>query len=354
LKTGDVVVARARINVVALQKTGSWVVAGIKIEEGTTNAVKYGIESKVDADAMNTGWITLSFTSAPIALATTYIYRVMICGYDATNCDVYFDNVNLWKQGQAGGGLSTAQVSVAYIGYSGGSSYTSDVDVYVDSFMLKGSTANMKEPTNILTQLRAEAATIGTNPSVSIPPIAYPRLFYYGTPGFSPDQNFPACVEVGMPGWKFKTMKKFNVLVTATNKITLNELSTSGFGFVEFDQYQYMGVSAGKERGTPVEIDTNTPYFTLGTKNNSSAEFGDGPFNSEHEHQRRNGGARRRLRDAEESQRRMDHASGVEPVYERLPADAVLVFQKRRGLPHAAGSRPQLIRVRAGSPIPAR
>jgi hypothetical protein len=282
LEVGDVIVGHARINVVGLQKAGPWLVAGIKLEEATTNAVKYGIESKIEANAKNTGWVSLSFTSAPIARATTYIYRVMICGYDATNCDVYFDDVNFTKQGDVGSGVSTAQVSVSYIGHSGGLSYTSDVDVYVDSFMVKGSTADIQDPTNILTVLRNEAAAVGTNPLVNVPELKYPYLFYYGSPGFSLDQSFPACVEIGVAGWKFKPMKRYNVTVTATNTISLSGLATNGYGFVEMDQYRYVGVSSAKERGDPAEFMTNAPYFTLGTKDNSSAEFGEGPFPAEH------------------------------------------------------------------------
>lgn len=283
LGVGEVVEARARMRVDKLQRDGSWVVAGIKLEEGTTNAVKYGIESVINANATNTGWLTLAFTSAPIARATTYIYRVMICGNGATNVDVYFDDVNIWKQGQANAGISTAQLSVAYIGKSGGASYTSAVDVYVDSWTLKGSTAGLVDPTNVLTELRNEAAAIGTNPLITIEALPYPYLFYFGYPDYNMErENHPACVEVGVAGWKFKQMRTNNVLVTATNTIHLYGLSTNGYGFVEFDQYRYAGKVLGKERGDPQEINTNAPYFTLGTKNNSSAEFGDGPFESEH------------------------------------------------------------------------
>ena len=282
LATGDVLVASARMNVVALQKAGDWVVAGIKLEEGTTNAGKYGIESKVEANATNTGWITLSFTSAPITRATTYIYRVMICGNDATNCDVYFDDIRIWKTNQVAGGDSDVTFKLNYIGQSGGASYTSSVDAYLDTVCFKGSTANLEPATNILTELRNEAAAIGTNPAVSIPLLQYPYLFYFGYPGYKTDElNFPASIEVGFVGWKFKWMTN-NVAVWATNTIDVYGLGTNGDGFIEFDQYQYVGKAPAKERGEPLEIDTNTPYFTIGANDGSSAEFGNGPFPAEH------------------------------------------------------------------------
>jgi hypothetical protein len=281
LQVGDVIEASARINVAMFQSTGPWAVAGISLEESTTNVAKYKIESKIEANARNTGWVTLAFTSAPIPRATTYVYRAMICGYNVTNCDVYFDELKLWKQGQGSGVTSSVTLAVSYVGASGEAGSTSAVDVYVDSCVLEGSMANPEEPTNILSRLREESAAIGTNPAVGIPPIEYPGLYRFGYPGGL--TNFPAYVEVGFPGWKFRNMRR-DVTVTATNVIEVYSLDTNvaDVGFAEFDQYAYVGKAPGKDRGEPLEIRTNSPYFTLGVRDNSSAEFGNGPFKAEH------------------------------------------------------------------------
>ena len=70
--------------------------------------------------------------------------------------------------------------------------------------------------------------------------------------------------------------------VTATNTIEVSGWPPTAPASSEFDQYRYVGKASGKERGEPLEIKTNTPYFTLGAKDNSSAEFGNGPFPAEH------------------------------------------------------------------------
>ena len=293
LNTGDVVAGSARMKVVSLDNTNSWLVAGIKFE-GVTNRYldgenwveqKYEIERSMQAYwyiIYGTNWITFSFTSAPITCATGYTYRAMVCGFDATNVEVYFDDVKLWKEGQTAGGDSAVTVRVDYVGWSGGAAYTSAVDVSVDSLTLKGSTANLAPATNILTVLRAEAAAIGTNASVSVPLLQYAPLNHFGYPSYNTNiLNYPAAVEVGFPGWKFKNMTN-NVSVTATNFIDVYGLDTNGYGWFEFDQYIYAGKKLGKERGEPIEVNTNTPYFVLGTRDGSGAEFGEGPFGGEH------------------------------------------------------------------------
>ena len=71
-------------------------------------------------------------------------------------------------------------------------------------------------------------------------------------------------------------------MLTVTNTVLCYGLGGSGPGFMEIDQYQYCARNWSTPRGAAVEIDTNAPYFTLGTKDNSSAEFGTGPFPANH------------------------------------------------------------------------
>ncbi len=279
LQSGDVIECSARIYCEVFQKFGGWAVAGIKLE--LTNS---DFEAVVDACYTST-WETLSVT-AVITNTGVYTYRCMVCGDcgvgGVVTSKVFFDEVKIWKQGQASGGDSDATLSFNYIGKSGGSGFTNTVDAYLDSVCLKGSTATLVPATNILTDLRNEAAAVGTNPAVTVPPVIYPQLFYYGSPNYETNvMNFPSSVQVGFVGWKFKNMSN-NIAVWATNTIETYGLGTNGYGFIEIDQYQYAGKYPGKERGEPLEIRTNAPYFTIGQKDGSSAEFGEGPFNGEH------------------------------------------------------------------------
>jgi hypothetical protein len=274
LQSGEVVQASARFHALLLQKSKGWAVAGIKLELENSD-----FESSYPATLNNSGWTNLGFT-ARITNSGVYKFRCMVCG-DVTNggvltADVYFDDVQIWKQDGGIGDTSSVTLAVNYAGYSGGAGATSAVDVYVDSCVLEGSTADIEATTNILSRLREESAAIATNPAVGIPPVEYPGLYCFGYPGGR--TNFPAYVEVGFPGWKFRNMRR-DMMVVVTNVISLD---TNMDGFVEFDQYAYVGKAPGKERGEPLEIRTNWPYFTLGARDNSSAEFGDGPFEAEH------------------------------------------------------------------------
>jgi len=277
LESGDVVQASARMNPVRFEKTAGWAVAGIKLERNDGDC---DFESVLEAGGAAAGWTNLVFT-AVITNSGTYVYRCMVCGDvvgGAAAATVYFDDVQLWRQGQGEGGTTTARMEVAYIGYSGGGAATSTVDVYVDAISLKGSGHDWQPPTNILTDLRREAEAIATNPAVTIPLLNYPPLNAFGYPGY--DTNFvncPASVEVNFAGWRFKSLKNWTAPLLATNVIEVSELGTNGPGFLEFDQYAYWGVNDGTERCVPAEINTNPPYFTLGVKDGSSAEFG-GPF----------------------------------------------------------------------------
>ncbi len=132
LSSGDVVHCSARMNIVEFQKWGgaAWAVAGIKLELGDSD-----FEKVLNATAVTAGWSNLTLT-AVITNSGVYTYRYMICG-DAVGgwvtTAVYFDQMALSKEGGGGGGPGQATLNVDYIGQSGGASYTSAVDVYVDS-----------------------------------------------------------------------------------------------------------------------------------------------------------------------------------------------------------------------------
>ncbi|OQW96594.1 MAG: hypothetical protein BWK77_04210, partial [Verrucomicrobia bacterium A1] len=284
LQSGDVVHARARFMANWFQRSTleGWAVAGIKLELGDSD-----FEDVVEACYMPRGWTNLAF-DALITNSGVYTFRVMVCGSDTqVESDVFFDNLQFWKDGSSNYGTNVT-VRLDYVGYSGGANYTNTVDVYLDSVALNGSSAGAQPATNIYTSLRAAAAATAADPSeTDIPMIEYPALNTFGFPnGITNFMNFPAHVEASVAGWRFRYLTN-NVVLTMTNTLITYGLPTNEFGqapvgVIEFDQYQYCARNWGKERGAPLAIETNSPYFTLGVKDGSSAEFGEGPFPEEH------------------------------------------------------------------------
>ncbi len=274
LKAGDVVRGKAKMRVDLLASSGDWLVAGIKLEK---DGGGQGMESVKTAPYNTTSkWADLTFTMA-CTQSGAYVYRCMVAGGNGgtSQADVYFDDVTL---GPTSTIVQAVSVELAYVAHSGGASFTSSAAVYLDSLTLKGSSANLVNPTNILTTLRNEARTIGTNAAALIPAVVYPKLNAYGEPGTN---RFPGSIEAAFAGWKFKYLTN-NVTIQCTNTITMYELSTNGQGYIEFDQYIYCGKNPNKKRGEPLEIRTNSPYFVLGTKDGRSTEFGSGPFQPAH------------------------------------------------------------------------
>ncbi len=276
LTNGDVIHARARINVEELNTTGSWVVAGIKLEK---DGGGYGVEDVIQANTNSTGWQDLSFVSAPITNSGLYIFRCMICGYGAATCTVYFDDILVWREEDSTDGLATATVSLSFEGFSGGASETGTVDLYWDSIALDGSSANPLPATNIYTTLRAEAESIATNPAADIPAINYPPLYVYVFPiGDWGVTDYPSYVEVGFASWT-----NGSDLICTNVIILYRPDNDSTERVLEFDSYGYLGAMAHTERGEGILLDTNSPpYFMLGSKDGSSAEFGTGPFAETH------------------------------------------------------------------------
>ncbi len=275
--SGDVLQARGKVYLEDLETTAPWVVAGIKLEQvGGT----YGTESTVNATSPEGVWSNLGF-AAIIPSNGQYILRAMVCGGDGgvSTGTVYFDEIQLWNQAQGTTSVYNVKLSMDYCGFSGGASYTSSADVYMDAVTMKGSLANLDDPTNIYTTLRNEALTIGTNAGVSIPSVAYPALYAYGTPSTG---MYPSYVEAAVPGWRFRYMTN-NMTITCTNRIEVfGSVDYPNDGYIEFDQYQYCAKNPHKMRGEPLEISTNAPYFAIGAKDGRSDEFGNGPFPAEH------------------------------------------------------------------------
>ncbi len=280
VKSGTVVEARGKLYLQSFTNTAGWAVAGLKIEktDGT-----WSTERTYDKTATKGSWLDLSIT-ATITNAGDYYFRCMICGDGSpagtVTADAYFDGMQLWEQGAPSNNLAPSNItlSLTYKGTSGGSSYTSAVDVYLDGCTLNGSTANLEPATNIFTKLKAEALAIATNPAVSIPAVVYPPIFSYGYPGGTPaNPNYPAYIECIVEAWRFRHLTN-NTTLGVTNAITIFDGNPNNPRFIELDQYSYVDKNWSTDRGAPVDINTNPPFFQLGVRDNRSQEFGSGPF----------------------------------------------------------------------------
>jgi hypothetical protein len=258
-------------------------VAGIKLELRTTGYT--GEWENVTGPVADTNWYDWNL-SATIRVDGVYTYRTMVCGDigagNTANILCYFDDVNIRKEGTSSDGVSDVTLDVTYAGYSGGAVYTNQVAVYADCLALQGSTANLRPSQYLLTDFRAEAAESGTNAAVDIPRLQYPSLCSEGYPeGQWLTTNYSTYVEVNIPGWKFAYMTN-DFVCTATNIIYTYGLGDAGAAYYEFDRYAYVGKMPHTLRNEPLEIDTNAPYFVLGIDDDSSAEFGNGPFPDTH------------------------------------------------------------------------
>ena len=71
---------------------------------------------------------------------------------------------------------------------------------------MKGSTANIEAPTNILTTCARKPRRSGRTRRSASRRSSIRTCIYFGYPGYRRDeQNYPAYSEVGFAGWKFKT-----------------------------------------------------------------------------------------------------------------------------------------------------
>ena len=282
LRSGDVVEASGRIYLDDLEASKGWVAAGIKLEsaDGISD-----FESVYDRSSAEDTWLDMSFTAA-ITNPGLYVFRNMVCG-DVQNglalADVYFDDVRLWRRGDATADVVSVTLKLSYAGHSGGAGNVSSADVYFDSMTLSGSSAGPEPAPAQCARLRAAAAAVAADPSeTDIAPVLYPKLNAYGYPGgVTSSPIYGSHAEVCVNGWRFRHFTN-DVAITLTNTVLAYGLGGAGAGWFEIDQYQYVGKFWQTSRGDPVQVDTNAPYFVLGAKDNSSAEFGEGPFEADH------------------------------------------------------------------------
>ncbi len=282
LRTGDVVRAGGRIYLDKLDTTAGWLVAGIKLEKSSGGS---GFEHVYDFYSDEDTWQPLGFT-AVITNAGEYVFRCMVCGDSRagqTTNDVYFDDITLTRDGQATGEVVDVTLKLTYSGFSGGATNETTTDIYLDSLTVDGSTANIRPVEEIFTELRGEAGAIAAAPAMDdVPKLIYPPIYTFGYPGGDTNViKYPSHIEALVAGWRFRYLTN-DVVLTVTNSVICYPLGGAGPGFMELDQYQYCSRNWSVPRGTPVTIHTNPPYFMLGAKDGSSAEFGDGPFPSEH------------------------------------------------------------------------
>ncbi len=282
LQAGDVVHARARINVSRLQKTDAagWAVAGIKLEQegGPDNW-----EDVLSANVTDSGWVELSF-STTIANTADYVFRCMICGDGADGeieAEVYFDDVRFWREEDGSGEIEDVTLSVRYIGTAGEEEADAEVSLFVDAVTLAGSTADPATLDDLHADLLARSQEIVAD-DLGIPPVVYPKLFAFGYPGGDTNiVKYPAHVEIGVAGWRFRALTNDTVLML-TNTLSVSELGGSGPAWIEIDQYRYVARNWNTARGEALDIRTDAPYWTLGERDGTSAGFGDGPFAAEH------------------------------------------------------------------------
>ena len=276
LHSGDVVRASYAGRPEVLSKSAGWLVAGIKLElVDTTNSWESSTNLAVAS------WFTAAVTGT-VSRSGIYTFRAMVCGDvggGVAQARCYFDDLTLTKlNGAYTGTIADISLALKYTGYSGGTATTNSATIYYDSVMFKGASANSEIPVDVYARLCAKAQAAGTNGAQNIPALSYAPLEAFGN---GPDTNaiYPSYIEVSAAGWKFRDMTN-KVSVVASNTIAMT-LRQDG-AFLELDQYRYIGVDANKARGTPAVVATNAPYFSIGTDNNSSAEFGNGPFNEYH------------------------------------------------------------------------
>jgi len=281
LCTGDVVHARGKIYIDDFANAAGWAVAGIKLESTT---YPDSMEHIYDQNDTKDTWLDLSFDMV-ISNAGEYVMRIMVCGDVGASpavADIYFDDLQFWRDGEGTGAVNDISLKIEFAGFSGGSASNATTDVYLDSIMFQGSTVGIESPTEIYNVLKDDAAVIAAAPSESdVPDVVYPPLNSYGYVGGTTNPvNYGSHTESAVAGWRFRYFTN-DVVVTITNTIILSEMG-GGPGYFEFDFYQYCARNWGTLRGTSPDIDTNAPYWKLGLDDDQGGEFGMGPFPKEH------------------------------------------------------------------------
>ncbi len=285
-KSGDVVRAKGKLYIADLECSKGWVVAGLKLESPSGPGIVHSaFEHSYNNTSPEGQWLDMKLM-AVITNSATYELRAMVCGdvqSGSALADIYFDAIEISSDHSPTGLVTDAKLTLTYTGYSGGDDKSSEVDIYYDAVMLDGVSANAQPVESLYNRVRDEAAALTAAPDENdIPPVVYPGLNAYGYPGGSTNPIiYPSSIELMAASWRFRAFSN-DVVITITNSIMVYELGGEGPGWMELDQYIYCARLWHTLRGAPVEIDTNEPYFVLGDRDNSSAEFGEGPFGSHH------------------------------------------------------------------------
>lgn len=280
LPSGAVVRAGGWLWIEDFSNSAGWAVAGLKLERQGGGA---SFERCYDQGGPRGQWLNLGF-DALITNAGVYDLRCMVCGdvgSGSAAADVYFDDIQLSMDGFPTGITVDAELAITFAGCSGGEAFTSRVEIYVDSVMLKGSSADAQPVYESFQALREWAEAIANDSAEDdIPAVEYPPLYAYGYPaGESNPVIYPSVVEIGIPAWRFRYFTN-DLAIVWTNTLMTAALGTAGY--IEFDQYMYCARTWHTDRGAPLDTKTGTPYFVLGDRDNASSEFGDGPFSQVH------------------------------------------------------------------------
>ncbi len=277
LEEGDQVTVNGRIRIDTLHTTGEWLISGIQLgmEEGPNQ-----FEDVFQYHSAPSGWQDLSIVQTVPETGVYEVRCIVMGGTDGNSqANVYFDDMQLLINGSPGGEPHEVTLSINYIGTAGGGA--NEVDIYFDTALIDGSSANpdrMDDIHEVLIDKSSSIAAVGG----SIPAVKYPSLFAYGYPGGDTNViNYPAHVEVGVASWRFRHMTN-DVTLDVVNTIEMYGLGGAGPGYIEFDQYRYVGRRWGTHRGEPLDILTDAPYWTLGERDGTSDGFGDGPFDEVH------------------------------------------------------------------------
>lgn len=279
LKAGDQVQFSGSVLFDILQTTNSWLVAGLKIEpEGGGG----GPESVLAAGSIfqpGVWWPRQVTFTAPTN--GNYVFRCMLAGGEGgmSEASVYFDDLRLIKIGApTPPDEFAATLSLGVVGLPGGA--PAPVEVFFDSLTLRGSTALPENDDSAFQWLKAQAADLATRPE-PIPMPDYPPAYAFGNPGSGTNIAYPAYVEGVFGGYGFRSLTNRQPL-RITNTIEIAGFQNYGRADLQFDSYAFMAKNPNTSRGETLLISSNAPYFRIGVDNESSAEFGTGPFPSDH------------------------------------------------------------------------
>ncbi len=285
LRSGDVVRVSSKVYLEEMSSAGPWVAAGIKIE--WLNGSGSVMEQSLNQSDAKQVWHDLAFTYTVTNEGEYAFWSMVVVPDEGTNTqiDVYFDDLSLVRNDERTNDTQTMTLNLEYAGSTATVNDTNTVSVYFDSVVLEGSSALAEPSEKVFSDLAAVAQAIASDPTEDdVPEVLYPKLNAYGYPkGVTNQVVFPSHTEWTISGWRFRFLTN-DIVLMVTNRIECQEIASGdGVSTLGLDYIRYCGKFWHNERGGPITVDnTNTYYFTIGTENNSNAEFGDGPFPLEH------------------------------------------------------------------------